>query len=174
MTKVINLIAGSGVGKSTCAAGLFYHMKLKGINCEQVQEYVKSLAWAGHKIDPLDQITIVGEQAKREKLLYNKVDYIVTDSPLVLGGIYDEFYNKDISSSQSALHFIKKSNIEHIYFVLKRNKPFDPRGRFEDEATAIKIDNFVNKKLTEWNISYNIIESEDDKRVETIMKELNL
>ncbi len=173
-TTVVNLIAGSGVGKSTTAAGLFYHLKLKGISSELVQEYVKSMAWSGHKIEPLDQITIVGEQAKREKILYNKVDYVVTDSPLLLGGIYDEFYNKDNSSSISALNFIRKSKIAHKYFVLQRNKPFVKEGRFEDEATAKQIDEFVIKKLTEWEIPYTMVSCEDEKRVETIMKELSL
>ena len=37
----VNLIAGPGVGKDTCAAGLFHQFKKAGYNCELITEYVK-------------------------------------------------------------------------------------------------------------------------------------
>jgi len=169
MTKVIDLIGGSGLGKSTTASGLFYHMKLKGINCELVSEFVKSLAWAGQKVTPLDQLYIAGQQSHREALLYGKVDYIVTDSPLILSGLYDEYYNKRDIFSTIITNFIKDTGIEHHYFFLKRNKPFDPRGRYEDEATAKDIDSFIKTKLNQWEITFTEIDCPDEQRVQTIM-----
>jgi len=40
-TKVINLFAGPGAGKSTTAAGLFAEMKRANVDVELVTEYVK-------------------------------------------------------------------------------------------------------------------------------------
>lgn len=47
MTKVINLYGGPGTGKSSTAGMLFAHLKLRGVNCEYVQEYAKDAAWEG-------------------------------------------------------------------------------------------------------------------------------
>ena len=84
MTKIINIIAGSGCGKTTTAAGLFYEMKKLGLSVELVQEFVKTWAWQGKEIVREDQPTILDEQHNREMMLYNKVDFIITDSPIIL------------------------------------------------------------------------------------------
>jgi ATP:corrinoid adenosyltransferase len=94
-TKVINMFGGSGIGKSTTAAGLYHQMKLQGLNVELVREYVKGWAWAGTKVNTYDQVYIFGKQARSEYMLYGKVDYIVTDSPILLSPIYDRYYNVD-------------------------------------------------------------------------------
>lgn len=173
MTQVINLIGGSGLGKSTIAAGLFYHLKLQGASCELVQEYVKSFAWAGRKLEPLDQITIVGEQAKREKLLYGKVDTVITDSPLLLGAIYDLYYNKEPASYHAVTNFIHKSKVPHHYYFLMRNKPFDPKGRFETEEQAKDIDNFCINQMLVWGVPFTLVEGPNEERVHKIMKHYN-
>ena len=83
-TKVINLFSGSGTGKSTLAMSLTAELKLRSVHAEYVDEYVKSLAWENRIPEKFDQIHIFGQQAKREGLLYEKVDYIFTDSPLLM------------------------------------------------------------------------------------------
>ncbi len=174
MTKVIDLIGGSGLGKSTTAAGLFYHMKLKGNHCELVGEFVKRWAWQGRRVTPLDQLYIMGQQTQSESLLYGKVDYIVTDSPILLAAIYDSYYNKRSTVADTVLDFIKTSEIKHHYYLLQRNKPFNSKGRFETEEQAKEIDSFVKEKMLEWNLSYTLLDCEDEKRVDTIMKDLKL
>ena len=42
MTKIINLYGAPGSGKSTIASGLFFHMKMAGLNVELASEYIKS------------------------------------------------------------------------------------------------------------------------------------
>jgi len=49
MTRVINLLGGPGVGKSTAAAKLFAKYKDEGKSVELVREYVKDWAWEGRK-----------------------------------------------------------------------------------------------------------------------------
>lgn len=147
-------------------------MKLKGESCEQVQEYVKSLAWEGRKLDHLDQITIIGEQAKREKVLYNKVNYVITDSPLILGGMYDAYYNNDKHSMEFILNFIKKSNIDHKYYFLSRNKPYVQAGRYETEEQAKQVDALIKTKLTEYSIPFQEVLVPDEERVSFIMKDV--
>ena len=92
-TKVINLFGGSGIGKSTLAAALFTEMKTKLYDVELVTEFVKTMAWDGIKPTLYDQVYILGNQSKCETRLYNKVEYVITDSPLFLGPIYEEYYS---------------------------------------------------------------------------------
>ena len=177
MTEVINLIGGSGLGKSTTAAALFAEMKMQGHHVELVTEYVKKWAWQGKKIDPLDQPLIFGKQAHAESMLYGKVDWIVTDSPLILSALYEEFYNGKSIIKPSVINFLdaaKEKGVKHHNFFLTRNKPFDARGRYETEETALKVDAFMKSALKELNAAYTPIECADRDRVATILKALEL
>lgn len=178
VTQVINLFGGSGLGKSTTAAGLFYEMKLRGHHCEMVREYVKQWAWDGIKVGQWDQIYLFGKQAKAESRLYGKVDVIVTDCPLLLSPIYESYYSpEDPVVIHSALAFIKKANklgIKHHNFILERNKVFDTRGRYETEEQARTVDCHVRVKLEEWGIPHATITSDDRDRVNVILDSLGL
>lgn len=172
MTKVINLFAGSGAGKSTIAAGLYYQMKLLGLNVELVREYVKTMAWQGIKIGPYDQPYIFGMQLKYESSLYNKVDYIITDSPLLLSPVYELYYRGDSITEHPALKFMNKAKedgVEYINLFLERNKPFDTRGRYETEEQAKQVDDLLKVKLIEWDMPYTMINATDCDKVKTIM-----
>ena len=81
MTIIVNLFAGPGSGKSTTAAGVFYHLKRKNINCELVREYAKELVWEKSFEKLKDQGHVTLEQQHRVNILKPYVDVIVTDSP---------------------------------------------------------------------------------------------
>ncbi len=175
MTKVINLFGGSGIGKSTTAAHLFAEMKYRGYHCELVREYVKMWAWQGKKVGPFDQMYLLGKQSKYESILYGNVDYIITDSPLLLCPIYEQYHSGQELVGPAALNFIqdaKTKGVEHINFVLTRNKVFDPRGRYEDFETAQDVDRVIKEYLTQNNIPFTVIDAEDRKRVEEILRHL--
>ena len=156
MTTVINLFGGSGCGKSTAAALLFSRMKLTGIHVELVREYVKYWAWNDRKVREWDQLYLLGKQSSYESMLYGKVDYIVTDSPILLAGIYQEFRSngKDSYVSNAAQAFMahaEEQGVTYKNFFLKRNKPFDTRGRYETEDQAKEVDRFVYDYLCQYS-----------------------
>lgn len=173
-TKVINMFGGSGIGKSTTAAGLYHAMKLEEKNVELVREYVKGWAWAGTKVNTYDQIYIFGKQARSEYMLYGKVDYIITDSPILLSPVYDLFYNgEDAMTVESSLKFIKKAEkngVEHINFLLERQKAFNPEGRYETEEQAKAVDVFVKDFLDKNNVPYHAISCSDEDRIKVMME----
>ena len=154
MTLVINLFGGSGCGKSTTAALLYARLKLLGNNVELVREYVKNWAWNNHRPGEWDPLYFLGKQSSYESLLYGKVDYIITDSPVLLAGVYQEYNSKGRENyvSVAANSFIchaQKHGITYKNFFLQRNKPFDPRGRYETEEQAREVDEFVFTTLME-------------------------
>lgn len=175
MTVVINLLGGSGLGKSTTAAALFAEMKMKGFHVELVTEFVKNWAWQGRIPTGFDQVYLFGKQAQSESRLYHKVDFIVTDSPLLLSGFYEQYHLKREIVFPAIVNFLKyakENNIFHKNFLLTRNKSFDPRGRFETEEQAKTVDLELRHWLSKNNIEYNIISSEDRERVKDILTHL--
>jgi hypothetical protein len=173
MTKVINLFGGSGIGKSTTAAHLFAEMKYRGHHCELVREYVKTWAWQNKQVGPFDQMYLLGKQSKYESILYGKVDYIITDSPILLCPIYELYHSGKELVAPAAINFLedaKTKGVEHVNFVLKRNKPFDPRGRFDTPEEAMQVDQAVTDFLRQHNIPYTEILSADRERVEEILR----
>lgn len=172
MTKVINLFGGSGIGKSTTAAHLFAEMKYRGYHCELVREYVKTWAWQNRSVGPFDQMYLLGKQSKYESILYGKVDYIITDSPLLLCPIYEKFHSGKELVGPAAINFIedaKSKGVEHLNFLLTRNKNFDTRGRYDSLEQAQKVDALVREYLTEKGFAFSVIECEDRKRVDEIL-----
>lgn len=175
MTTVINLFGGSGIGKSTTAAHLFAEMKYAGHHCELVREYVKTWAWQKRQVGPFDQMYLLGKQSKYESVLYNLVDYIITDSPLLLCPIYERYHTGKDLISPAALNFIRdaeENGVKHVNFLLKRNKKFDSRGRYETLDGAIKVDDYVKAYLLENNIPFVELTSDDRERVPEILNTL--
>lgn len=173
MTCIVNLLGGSGIGKSTTAAGLYYKMKLKGYHVELVREYVKNWMWEERRIGDYDQIYIAANQAKSEYDLYGKVDFIITDSPMILAPVYEEYYSPPGTIRDSVVKFMKKAEdngVQHLNVLLKRNKLFDTRGRRETLEQAQEVDLLVQRVLDEENIPYITMDCPDRQRVNKILK----
>lgn len=168
MTTIINFYAGPSTGKSTSAAYLYYLLKTADKNAELVREYVKNWAWQDRKIRTYDQLYFLGKQSHYESLLYGKVDYIVTDSPVLLGGFYANKYcpetiAKGINAASLAFYEqAAKDGHEHIHVFLRRSKTYNPAGRYQTEEEAIKIDHEIHEYLHDMNIQF--IECDTDEK----------
>ena len=82
--KIINLIGEPSAGKSTIAAELFAKMKKAGYNVELVTEYAKDMVWENRNEMFSHQDYIFAKQNRRLARLNGKVDYVITDAPLIL------------------------------------------------------------------------------------------
>jgi hypothetical protein len=177
MTTVINLFGGSGCGKSTTAALLFSRMKLLGLHVELVREYVKYWAWNDRKVREWDQLYLLGKQSAYESMLYGKVDYIVTDSPILLAGMYQEYRSggRDTYVRNAAEAFMKHAQSEGVVyknFVLSRSKPFDPRGRWETLEQAEELDVFIQKALIQRGYEPTMVFGPNEERDYEILNHL--
>lgn len=178
-TKVINLFSGSGSGKSTTAALLFGEMKLLGYNVELVREFVKGWAWAGRQVKEMDQLYLLGKQTSYERILYDRVDYIVTDSPVLICGVYEAYWSKGKKTyageaAKAFLSHAKEKDVQHVNYFVNRKKPFDTRGRYETEDQAKEIDTYMKNYLINNEVGFTELNCADRERVSFILSDLGL
>jgi hypothetical protein len=154
---VINLYGGPGTGKSTTAAGLFHLMKTKGYKVELITEYAKDLVYSESFFKMKDQLYIFTKQHHKIWKLRDKLDYVITDSPLPLSlhyfvpdGPYDEKLFKDLVIS--TFNAYKNINI----FVIRdlETHSYQEYGRIQTEAEAVLIDLSIRDLLNEYSIEY--------------------
>jgi ABC-type oligopeptide transport system ATPase subunit len=137
-TKVINLFAGPGAGKSTTAAGLFNLMKLSGEKVELVTEYAKDLTYEKNSSILGNQMTVLGEQFHRLFRLKGQVEWIITDSPLLLGTLYAQGPFKSAGFTGTVLWAFEV--FDNVNFVIQRTKEYQTFGRSQTEAEAKQVD----------------------------------
>jgi hypothetical protein len=161
--KVINLFAGPGAGKSTTAAGLFYQMKMNKFKVELVTEYAKDLVYADRTDMFASQDYIFAKQRHRIERLEGKVDWVITDSPLLLSLVYPaDFWDKPLVKAFSKFVLTFNNKYDNINYCLQRRKDYQEFGRKHSEEDAIKLDNRICSMLMENKIKFDIINKEDD------------
>ena len=136
MTLVLNFYGGPGSGKSTLAAGTFAEVKWKGIEAELVTEYAKDKVWEEHYAVLEYQNYLFAKQLHRLERLRDKVEVIITDSPLLLTLVYGNNV-PDVFRSYVTYCYSTWNNID---VFLDRQKPYSPVGRVQktiEEARAI-------------------------------------
>ena len=173
MTVLINLIGQPSCGKSTAAAKLFARMKDMGLNCEYTQEYVKGWVWDGRKISPYDQFTIFGREAYNQSHLFNKVDFIISDSPVMLTAFYHLYYNKDNALREICKDFYEMAErIDHVHtfnFYLPRMKQYKQEGRYQTEEEANEVARMLKAWLEVEAYPFIPLDCPDEQRVDKIL-----
>ena len=170
MAIVINLFAGPGVGKSTTAARIFAELKLMGINCEMALEFAKDKVWEESFKTMDDQIYIFGKQFHKIWRLKDKVDVIITDSPLPISIVYD----KENSQAFHTLIMEQFNKFANFNFLLERGSEYQIEGRMQTEEEAKEVDKTVKRVLDDNGINYTTLPIDGAYSVITdfIMREL--
>ena len=166
MTIIVNFFAGSGAGKSNLAWDVSAEIKwMNEINIEYCDEYVKHQLIEERKTIFLDQNYIFGKQHyKVKRLVVDKLDVVVTDSPILLSAFYNTIKaiknNEPIDEifNQHVLNCFNKFN--NVNYYVERVKPFNPFGRFQTAEEAKQDDIKLRKMLDDFNVPYQIIKGE--------------
>lgn len=170
MTKVINLFGAPSAGKSYNAMALTCALKAKGYKAEYVSEYAKDLVNENSTHKLKHQIYVFAKQLKRlEVLLDKELDFIITDSPLLLGSFYGGYY-KVVSNTFHQLVLESFNNYNNINFFLTRTLPYDSKLRVQSEDESLEVHSSLIEFLNEKEISYTSLHNDEN----TINKILDL
>lgn len=148
---VVNLYGAPGAGKSTGAAYVFSQLKMRGVNAELVTEFAKDKVWEGSKAVFENQAYIFGKQYFRISRVKDKVDVVVTDSPIILSCFYGK---NDPILGEEFNAFVKKVSASFcsLNAFIDRVKPYNPVGRFQTEEQSDEI----SQKLQDLLASYGV------------------
>ena len=177
MSILINLLGAPSVGKSTTAGKLFATLKGMDLNAELVQEYVKTWAWDQRKISPYDQFYFFGKETHNQSHLFNKVDFIISDSPVMLTAFYQLYSQQENSLREICKHFYdmaeKLDGVRVVNFLLTRKKKFSTKGRFHTEKQSDEIDELLRCFLRVEGYPYIDLDCPDEERIDRIMNVLS-
>lgn len=182
MAKTIVCIhGGPSSGKSGTALSLTGAIKDRGIFSEVSQEEYKNWVMEGRVFQPGDQSTIFEIQAKKERhLMFQGVEVIVTDSPLMLGIMYgrlNDQYEREFKTCELLLkkhHKVAKDHgyrIEH-YFMIRRPENFEGHGRHHDLGQSQDLDKKCIELMNELGVSFIKVHSASEILADLIIKKL--
>lgn len=150
--KVINLFGAPGAGKSTIRARLFSDMKIAGYKVEEVTEYAKDMVWEERFNVFQDQIYILGKQNRRLLRLQDKVEYVITDSPVLLGVCYMIPVPYFESLEQLIVNVFK--SYDNINIFLNRTHEYQEYGRNHNEEEANVLSDNIKRLMIKYNIPF--------------------
>ena len=168
---LINIFGGPNIGKTTAASDLFTELKKNHIEVELVSEFAKEVVIEG-RVDALQhQWYITGTQAYRIHTAYRCMTVTLTDSPILLGPIYDA----DTSPALLALSLEHHAKYNNLNVVLSRNPDYEHSmaGRVHSLTESVSIDNRIVRFLDDHDIPYLMYgEFGKDRVVSLILRQL--
>lgn len=125
------------------------------MDVELTFEFPKIVAWEENHSAIRDQFYITANQHRNISRLYGKVKYIIVDSPIILGMVYKDLYDKEPTYPASfydnsfdffILRLFKK--YKSLNILLKRDdSTYDENGRFQNLEESKQIDEEIKRRL---------------------------
>ena len=166
---IVNLFGAPGSGKSTGAAYIFSRLKMLGVNTELITEFAKDKVWENNTEVLKNQTYVFGKQHFRITRCIDKVDIIVTDSPLLLSAIYNKSGLLGVDINNLVAKIFKSYNSAN--YLIKRTKPYNTCGRLQTEEESDIIANKIKDMLLRYNIEYTERDG-DIKGYNTVVSEI--
>lgn len=170
MVWSINLVGGPASGKSTIAAQVFAELKHRHYEVELVTEVAKDMVWDEHYFAMENQIYMLGQQYHRIHRLLGKVDYIVTDAPILLELYYGRTMPKSFLDLVMDLH--RKTPSLNVF--LKRPSAYSAKGRQQTKEQAIQVDKDLRSAMDSRGILYLELEATRDAYKDIVEEVLSL
>ncbi|MBP3431438.1 MAG: AAA family ATPase [Clostridia bacterium] len=175
-TILVNLLGAAGSGKSTLACDVFAKLKRKGFRCEYVPEYAKNVVYEENYRRLANQLYIFSSQYFSLDLVRDKVDIVITDSPMVLSIFYNnerDNKNKVPEEIFNQLVLYCHSTFDNLNFLIKRNHEYKQEGRYQNESQAKQEEVVLENLLDKLGVDTMKLLSSDDcasKIVEAVEK----
>lgn len=149
---VINFYGAPGSGKTVAATSLFANLKRRHMDAVLVSEFAHAKVVEENKMGLQNQLWIWANQQYNIFCGYNHADVVVTDSPILLGSVYNK-------GSSPALHQLvmdehRKYNNFNIVMELDESFPYSMVGRIHDQTQSLAIQNDIIELLEVHDITY--------------------
>ncbi|WP_283606935.1 DUF3991 and toprim domain-containing protein [Faecalispora anaeroviscerum] len=156
-TVVVNGFGGPGAGKTTSCFDIVSEFKKRGFVAEYVPEFATELVW-DNNLQMLDgteknQTFLFEEQKRRIDRLIGKVDFVVTDSPLLLNNIYIKELTPDFENK------VKEAYAEYnnFNFVIERDESqFTSKGRIHNLQESKEKDQEILNMLSNYGLYHGV------------------
>ena len=132
------------------------------MDVELTYEFPKIVAWEENYSAIKDQFYITANQHRNISRLYNKVKYIIVDSPIILGMVYKDRYSEnpeypamfyDESFDTFVVTLFKKYTSLNI-LLTRNDATYDENGRFQNLEESKQIDEDIKQKLITHDIPF--------------------
>ncbi len=166
-TIVVNLMGAAGSGKSTLATELFARLKRRGYKCEYVDEYAKHLVYENNYERLGNQILVFSNQYFSMDVIRDKVDIIITDSPLVLSLYYNNV-DKKVNHLRLPDDLLKEvvmhcyGTFDNLNYFIVRNHEYKKEGRYQSEEEARSQEKQLLDMLSNLDLEYEKLLSTDN------------
>ena len=104
-----------------------------------------------------DQLFLLAQQHRKQLRLMDKVDYCITDSPILLNVVYRDMYGAPVYSELLDTLSIECHNkYENINIVLDRTgyEQFKSEGRLQDYIASCTVDERIMQLLNRLKENY--------------------
>lgn len=170
---VVGLAGQPGAGKSTLAAYIFSKLKMLDVNAELVTEFAKDKVWEENSAALSNQIYVFAKQYFRMTRCQDKVDVIITDSPLYLS----PFYNRDPEIDRPLKQIVKviADRYDSLNYFVRRVKKYNPVGRLQTEEQSDEYAIRIREMLDAMGVKYTEIDGDlmsADIVVQNVMERL--
>lgn len=160
---LVNFFGGPGIGKTTAAAEIFVELKKMHVEVELVSEFAKDLV-IEHRAEALKhQWYVTGTQAYRIDCAYQHMQVVLTDSPILLGPIYDI----ESSAALLALSLEYHHKYNNLNIVISRSTEYEHTmaGRVHSLTESVSLDNRIVRFIEEQDIPYIMFNEYGKERV---------
>jgi hypothetical protein len=171
--QVINLFAGPGAGKSTTAYGLAHLFKIHAIEAELVVENAKNFTWEERKVTLACQPYVFGKQLRDLWRLKGKVDFAVTDSPILLSFFYADISTEVWPNSFYRYVVDQFNEFQNINFFIERDNDYSNVGRNQTFEEALEADIRIQRILQRLEIPYYKVKG-DSRAAQKIMDHIEI
>ena len=119
-------------------------LKDRGFTVDYTGEYAKDMVWQKSTHILSNQNYIFAKQQNRIWRLYDQVQIIVTDSPLLNSVVYCKNETSELFKVYVHEEFASRNNMN---INLLRGKYYDPKGRNQNLEEAIELDNEITEVI---------------------------
>lgn len=167
---VVNFLGAPNSGKSTAAASLYAALKKKNHDVGLVTEYARTAVVEQNAAALKDQFYIWATQAHHVFCSWEHYTLTVTDSPILLGAIYNDESTALLDVILEQHHRYDNFN---IFIPLDEGRPYSMVGRIHDLEQSRVINDQIMGLLETYDLPWlNYAEYTEDEIIELIVAAL--